>query len=158
VPLPATEANVAIKDLLANEWNGDPITVSKTFKTAWISTGTFDEENSHAQITLRTVSEPTGPTHLAPGGGLASWVDGTVDCNVWVPYDREAYTSSGKVKGFRYDLKRKVHSIIEDNQEGTGELTRLVTGTIRDDVEIERSPPPFSALIPIQFQYRSAPR
>lgn len=158
MPLPETEVNVAIKDLLVDEWDADPITVGETFKTAWISTGTLDEEDNHAEITLRAVSEPTGPTHLASGGGLASWVDGTVDCNVWVPYDREAYTSSGVAKDFRNDLKRKVHSIIEDNQEGTGELTRLVTGTIRGDAEIERSPPPFSALIPIQFQYRSAPR
>lgn len=160
MPLPATEVNIQIRDLLKNEWDGDGshISVSETFDTAWISTGWWDEETPNPEITLTGVTEPTDPDGLASGKGLSSWVDGTIDCNVWVPYDRENYASQGVAKDFRWDLTRKVHAIIEENQqgEGTTDLTRLETGNIqRNPVE---EPPPFRMLIPIGFVYRSAPK
>lgn len=160
MPLVETEPNVIVRDLLADNW--DSSNVDETFKTAWIGTGWFDEDQPNAQVTLTGVSEDTSPTAIVPdGSGLSSWVDGVLDCNVWVPYDRESYTSAGVAKGFRWDLVREVHRIIENNQTGTTddsgdtELTRLETGNIRRNPT--GPPPPFRALIPVGFQYRTEP-
>jgi hypothetical protein len=155
MPLPETEVTVALVDLLTSEWGSTSIAVDETFKPAWISTGWWNEETPNPQITLTNVSEPTDPDGLAAGGGLAAWVDGTLDCNVWVPYARESYASQGVAKDFRWQLTRRVHAIVEANQTGTGALTRLETGAIRRNPGEE--PPPFRMLIEISFQYRTAP-
>lgn len=161
MPLIETEVNVEIRDLLISEWDSNPIAISQTFDTAWISTGWWDENTPNPEVTLTSVSEPTGPNGLAANGGLSSWIDGSLQCDVWVPYDRDTYASQGVAKNFRWDLTRKIHSIIEENQQGTVDdagnpvLTRLETGTLqRDPVE---PPPPFRMRIPIGFQYRTAP-
>lgn len=162
MPLPETEVNVQLRDLFVNEWSGDGshTTVSQNFDTAWISTGWWDEETPNPQITLSSVTEPTGPTGLAPGKGLGSWVDGVLDCNIWVPYDRDEYSSQGVAKDFRWDLTRKVHAIIEENQRGesshTPDLTRLETGDLQRNPA--DPPPPFRMVVPIGFQYRTAPK
>jgi len=151
-----TEATVEIRNLLIDNW--DVSNIGQPFDTAWISTGWWDEETPNPQITLTEVSENTSPDAIVPdGSGLSSWVDGQIQCDVWVPYDRENYSSQGVAKDFRWDLIREVHRIVENNQQGesTTDLNRIETGDIqRDPVE---EPPPFRALIPIGLQYRTAP-
>lgn len=154
MPLPETEVNVELRDLLLQEWDSNSITVAQEFDTAWISTGWWDEETPNPQITLTVQSEPTDPDGLTPTG-LSSWVDGTIHCNVWIPYEGDEYESQGVAKNFRWDLTRKVHSIIEQNQQGHGSMTRLATGILRRNPT--DPPPPFRMLIPVNYQYRTAP-
>lgn len=160
MPLLDTEVNVEIRNLLINEWASNQIVVTQPFDTAWISTGWWNEDTPNPQITLTVQTEPTDPDGLTPTG-LSSWVDGFVQCDVWIPYESDTYESQGLAKEFRWDLTRKVHSIIEQNQQGTVDsdgnpvLTRLETGVL------ERNPtdsaPPFRMMIPVGYQYRTAP-
>lgn len=160
MPLLDTEPSLIVRDLLRSGW--DDTNVDETFKQAWINTGWWDEDTPNPQVTLSATIEDTSPDGIHPGGkGLTSWVDGSIDCNVWVPYVSANYASQGVAKDFRWDLVKEVHRIVENNQTGTtddagnAELTRLETGDIqRDPVE---SPPPFRALIPIGFQYHTQP-
>lgn len=160
----ATEANVEIRNLLIDNWDSNSISLSQNFNKAWIHTGWYDESNNNPQISLTGVSEDTSPDGIVPNGtGLSSWVDGSIDCNIWVPYpdDTYSYNSQGEAKQFRHELKRKVHSIIENNQSGTTDnsntpvLTRIETGDIQNDPTNE--PPPFRSLVPINYQYYSSP-
>lgn len=160
MPLLDTEPVVIVRNVLVDNW--DSSNIDETFKPAWINTGWWDEETPNPQITLTETSEDTSPDGIHPGGkGLTSWVDGSIDCNVWVPYDRDNYASQGVAKGFRWDLVKEIHRIIENHQTGTtddsgnAELTRLETGNIQRDPA--DPPPPFRALIPIGFQYHTRP-
>lgn len=157
MPLPETAAKIQIRNLLVAEW--DSSSIDQEFKTAWISTGWWDESSPNPQVTITGVTEDTSPDAIVPdGSGLSSWVDGSVDINVWAPLNDDM-ASEGVAKDFRYQLKREVHRIIEANPRGeaTASLTRLETGDMADDTEIGRDPPPYSALIPVGFQYRTAP-
>lgn len=161
MPLLETEVNVEIRNLLIDEWESNHIEAPTDFDTTWISTGWWNEDTPNPQVTLSNVTEFTGPDGLTPSG-LSAWVDGEVQCDVWIPYhSNDDFASEGEAKIYRWDLTRKIHSIIEQNQTGTVDeanepvLTRLETGELRrNPVD---PPPPYRMLIPIGFQYRSAP-
>lgn len=160
MPLLEDEPNLIVRDLLVTKF--DSTNVSQQFETRWISTGWWDEDSPHPQITVTGVDLDTSPDAMdATGKGLVSWADGLLDCNVWVPDDEDEYGSTGAAKKFRWDLTREVHRIIEANSEGTTddngnpELTRLETGSIIRNPGVE--PPPFVMLVPIGYQFETRP-
>lgn len=156
-----TEPSVIIRDLLANQW--DSSNVDGTFDTAWIGTGWWDEETPNPQITLSGMTETRDPTGIDPnGGGFTSWVDGAVDCNVWIPNDRDA-TGGVNPKQHRWQLDSEIQRIIRANSTGTTDsdgypqLTRLDLGEARYFVEESDSPVVFRATVPIGYAWHARP-
>lgn len=162
MPLLEEEPAVIIRNLLVTNWNA--ANIGEPFEEAWVSTGRYDNSTSHAEVTLTTFSEDTSPDGIDPSGkGLTSWVDGVGQIGVWVPLTDD-YASAGVAKDFRYDLKREVHRILENNQEGTTDsngdpqLTRIETGSIEQFIEDNDSPPIYRAVVPVGYQYHSKPQ
>ena len=161
MPLLETEPNLIIQGLLTGQW--DSTNVGREFKTAWISTGDYDNDAPNPEITLDAFEDDTTPDGIDPSGaGLTSWVDGVGDIQVWVPYITDEYDSSGQARGFRWDLATEVHRILENNQSGTtddngdAQLTRIEPGSINRFVG-EGEPVIYRATIPVGYQYHTAP-
>jgi len=162
MPLLDREASLILRDLLQTDWKTS--NVDEEFNPVWISTGRYDNDTDYPEVTLSSFDEDTSPTGIDPGGkGLTSWIDGTGNIGVWVPYTDD-YRSAGPAKSFRYQLAREVHRIMQNNAEGTTtdagepELTRIETGTVQQFVEEnEDEPPIFRAIVPVGYGYHSRP-
>lgn len=161
MPLLEREPNVIVEDLLRSEWSQYSM-APEHFESYWIHTGSYDEDSDHPEVSMGNVIEPTDPNSLDPSGiGLSSWVDGIIDCNVWVPNDSRRLDDMNAGL-YRWQVTRQIHHIIEQNQEGTTyngepELVRLDTGELQRFAETDSEPTLLRMLIPIGFLYRTAP-
>lgn len=155
------EPAVIVKRLLETEW--DATNIDGTFDASKrISTGWWEEDNPYQQITVTPVSEDDSYTGIDPSGkGPTSWVDGILDCNVWVPHDRDV--TSVHPRSHRWELTREARGIIRANAEGTTdengnpELTRLEPGRVRWLVDDDSSPVVYRTQLRVRYQWHARP-
>ena len=154
------EPAVIVKKLLETQW--DSTNIDGTFDhTKRISTGWWNEDNPHPQITVTPVDEDTSYTGINPAtGNPTSWVDGALDVNVWVAHDYDA-TGGIHPRTHRWQLRLEVQWILGANSEGTTDengnpqLTRLEPGRIRGDVEDDENPVVYRYIIPVLYQWHA---
>lgn len=152
---------IILRDLLQSNWTSSNI--SGTFDSSKrIHTGQYDNNNTYPEVTLTGKDEDHSPDGIDPSGsGLTSWTDNTIDCQIWVPVDRDAIGTNPKK--MRFELAKEIQEIIYDNQSGTtdssgnAQLTRLEIGTPLDDVEDTDDPVILRTTVPIGYQYHASP-
>ena len=155
------ESNVVLVGMLLDEWNTDNIDAPFD-QEARISTGWWNEDNPHPQITATGITEDPSYTGMNPSGnGATSWVDGTVDINVWVANERSA-TGGLHPKILRHQLKEEVLRIIRmhdtgyeytDPDGGTHFLTRVEPTDVSAEVEDDDDPVVFRYTIETAYNY-----
>lgn len=155
------EANVVIIGMFLDTW--DSANIDTAFdETSRISTGWWNEDNPHPQITVSNVAEDPSYTGINPRGtGATSWVDGSVDVNVWVANDRDA-TGGLHPRILRHQLRKEVERIIRvhdtgyeytDPDGGTHFLSRVEPTGTRSEAMTDDDPTLFRYLIETSYVY-----
>jgi hypothetical protein len=155
------EANVILVGMLIDEWTPQDIDASFDEESR-ISTGWWNEDNAHPQITVTSITEDPSYDGINPSGaGATSWVNGTVDVNVWVANDRDA-TDGLHPKILRHQLRKEVEDVITDHATGyeyvdpdggTHFLTRVEPTGTDSNVETGNEPTVFRYTIETSYVY-----
>ena len=157
------EPELTIMYLLRNNWQDGATDAG--FDTNHISTGWFQDNRDHPQITVSHTGDSlpgvTGYTAISPEGPTA-FQRGRSQVDIWVP-NTDDWSSPGKAKRHRWQMfqecKRIIHLHADGvaNDAGEQEFANLGTISSRRITEDDREPIVFRGSLDVRYVYHQRP-
>lgn len=148
----------SLMDVFIDDW--DDTNIAYGFdESRRISTGWWDESNSHPQVTVTPVTEDFSYDAMGGGGSPTSWVPALMDVNVWVAFDDDVLGGLNPLD-VEFELLREVLRIVAKNATGTQspsnetEFNRIEPGVSSFQVHTDEAPTTIQRTLPVEATWR----